>query len=148
MNTNIMPTKLLKAGETVFKQGDTPDGMYYICYGKVKVSREQEGQTQSLGELGEGDVFGEMALINTAPRNATVTATEDCGFYVMNAQNFQHQVNQLDPVMRGVFRVFVVTIRGFLEEKALRQEIQEEQPRQLGDDLGPEYQLKPIKRLT
>ena len=118
MTRQIMPNRLMKAGQIVFKEGDAPDGLYYICDGTVEVSRlETQGQARVLSELGEGSVFGEMAIVNAAPRNATVTTKTDCGFCVITPNNFQHLVEQMDPVMRGVFRVLIVTIRGFLEER-------------------------------
>lgn len=114
---DVMPTRMVKAGQTVFREGELPDdGLYFICYGSVEISRKENGKDRILAELSEGSVFGEMALINNTPRNATVTAKTDCGFYNINRANFQHQVNQLEPVMRGVFRVFVLTIRDFLQQ--------------------------------
>lgn len=115
---DVMPTRFVKAGDAVFSEGDTPDeGLYYICYGKVEVSRVEPDGTRTLAELDEGAVFGEMALINAQPRNATVTATEDSGFYNISRDTFQHQVSQLDSPMRGVFQVFVLTIRDFLAQR-------------------------------
>lgn len=119
----VMPTKMVKAGQIVFKEGDSPDGLYFICYGTVEVVRNEMGKEVILAELGEESVFGEMALINSMPRNATVRTKTDCGFYVMQVQAFQHQVEKLDPVMRGVFRIFVLSIRGFLMERARMAEI-------------------------
>ena len=112
MSEQFMPNKLAKAGEIIFQQGDAPDeGIYFICSGEVAVSRTENGKTRELAKLGEGDVFGEMGIINRAPRNATVTALTDCGFFTLTQQKFQHRVNQLDPVIRGAFRVFVLSIR-------------------------------------
>lgn len=114
---DVMPTRMVKAGEVVFNESDpADDGLYYICYGTVRIFRKENGGVRDLAELSDGSVFGEMALINSTPRNATVVAKTDCGFYTMNRQNFQHRVEQLDPVMRGVFRVLVLTIRDFLKD--------------------------------
>ena len=115
---DIMPNKMVKAGEVVFEEGDAPDeGIFYICYGDVEISRQEMGQERSLAKLTTGGVFGEMGIINSAPRNATVTALTDCGFLTINQKNLQHKVDQLDPVLRGVFRVFVLTIRDFIEQR-------------------------------
>lgn len=127
---DVMPTRMVKAGETVFQEGDEANGLYYICYGTVEISRAEGNGQRVLAELSEGSVFGEMAMINSKPRNATVTAKSDCGFYTMNRDNFQHQVEQLPTVMRGVFRIFVLTIRDFLKEydaaTAAEREMEEE----------------------
>jgi CRP-like cAMP-binding protein len=114
----FIPNKLLKAGDVVFSEGDFPEeGLYYICYGEVQVTRNEHGQPRELARLGQGDVFGEMGIINSSARNATVTATQDCGFFTLNQSNFQHRVNQLDPVLRGSFRVFVMTIRDLMTQR-------------------------------
>lgn len=113
-----MPNKLVKAGEVVFREGDAPDeGLYFICSGEVSISRTENGQLRELARLGEGDVFGEMGIINRAARAATVTALTDCGFFTLSQRDFQHRVNQLDPVIRGAFRVFVLSIRDLTAQR-------------------------------
>lgn len=49
---------------------------------------EPGGETVELGRLGEGDEFGEMALLRDAPRNATVTARTDCLFLTLSRPDF------------------------------------------------------------
>lgn len=118
MTEAMIPNKIVKAGEVVFREGEYPEeGIFYICSGEVQVSRQELGQTRILARLGPGDVFGEMAIINSAPRNATVTALTDCDFFTLSQQNFQHRVRQLDPFIRGAFKVFVLTIRDFLTQR-------------------------------
>lgn len=114
----VMPTRFVKAGQVVFSEGDSADdGLYYICYGEVEISREEPDGTRKLAELSDGAVFGEMAIINTDLRNATVTAKTDCGFFTINRNNFQHKIEQLDPFMRGVFRVLVLEVRDFASHR-------------------------------
>ena len=115
---NIMPTRIVKAGDIIFQENDSPaEGLFFICYGTVQISRDEPKGERILAELGEGDLFGEMAIINSSPRNAKAIAKTDCGLYTVTRNNFQHQVEQLDPVMRGVFRTFVLTIRDFLSHR-------------------------------
>jgi CRP-like cAMP-binding protein len=114
----VMPNKMVRKGETIFQQGDgAADGMYYICYGKVLVTHTDAKGQRNMSELGEGDAFGEMALINADVRNATVSAQEDCGFFVISRDQFQEKVKILEPIMRGAFRTLVVTIRSLLEQR-------------------------------
>ncbi len=70
-----MQQVVLKAGETVIKQGDDGDFFYIITEGKCVVTRETPTNKAGirLAELGPGDSFGEEALISEAKRNATIS---------------------------------------------------------------------------
>lgn len=115
----IMPSRMCRAGETIFAEGDAAtEGLYYLCYGSVEISRTEPDGSRTLATLEEGSVFGEMAIMNSEPRNATAIAKTDCGLFAVNKSNFQHKVEQLDPVMRGTFRVLVMTVRDFLAQQS------------------------------
>jgi CRP-like cAMP-binding protein len=65
-------------GKRFFRQGDRGETMYVLCSGLVEVRRSSSGRSESLGRLGPGECFGEMALIDLYPRSADVRAVEDC----------------------------------------------------------------------
>ena len=70
--------KHFAAGEVIMRQGDVSDALHVITRGRVRVERDQPGETPLvLAELGPGDVIGEMGLLDGGPRSATVTASED-----------------------------------------------------------------------
>jgi hypothetical protein len=60
--------RTIKAGETVFRQGDPGDALYIVAEGSVEVLNEQH----TLAELGKGQAFGEMALLSGGTRTATI----------------------------------------------------------------------------
>jgi CRP-like cAMP-binding protein len=62
-----------KPGETVVREGDRGDELFIMLSGRVRVSRGEAVLT----EFGQGEHFGEMALLRSMPRSATVTAVED-----------------------------------------------------------------------
>jgi CRP-like cAMP-binding protein len=109
--STLMPNKMFKKGQIVFCEGDEADGLYYICSGKVQVSRKVDGKPQLLSELGEGVAFGELALISKQPRIATVTAAEDTWVYHVTVKNFDHKMSQVDPLIREVIHLLVAIIR-------------------------------------
>jgi len=66
-----------KDNDYFFKQGDIGDSVYIILSGQVAIFRGKE-QNHLVNVLGEGDCFGEMALIDHQPRSASVQAITDC----------------------------------------------------------------------
>ena len=67
-----------RKGEVVIKQGQDGDFYYIINRGWCKVTRQSRtGQEITLAELGDGDAFGEEALLSDAKRNATITMLTD-----------------------------------------------------------------------
>lgn len=71
--------------EPIFKQGDPGSGMYIIMEGSVGIFLDIPHQEpKKLSELGEGDFFGEIALLDASPRSAAAIAMENCsiiGFF-------------------------------------------------------------------
>jgi CRP/FNR family transcriptional regulator, cyclic AMP receptor protein len=68
------PTATFKPGETIFAAGEKGDNMYVLRSGEVEIERDGKVVEQ----LGPGGIFGEMALIDGAPRAATATTKTAC----------------------------------------------------------------------
>lgn len=81
---NITDVRAYRPGETVVDEGDDGDELFVVLTGKVKV---HSGET-SLVELGPGQHFGEMALIDKAPRSASVTAVVDSRLLAIKRRDF------------------------------------------------------------
>ena len=69
-------SKSFAAGEEIFRMGNRGRNAYIIERGKVEVSVSRDGENMVVAELGKGEVFGEMSMIDDAPRSATITAIE------------------------------------------------------------------------
>ncbi len=81
--------KTYNAGENILKQGDKPDYYYIIKSGRVAVLREKPGkEPEQIAMLGEGQSFGEEAIIREQGRNATVQAIEDTTVLSLSAEDF------------------------------------------------------------
>jgi CRP/FNR family transcriptional regulator len=65
-----------EAGQEIVRQGDTGVGMFVVRSGKVEIVQEHDGKHEKIRELGPGDFFGDMALLDEFPRSATVRALE------------------------------------------------------------------------
>jgi CRP-like cAMP-binding protein len=108
---DIMPNRLIKKNEIVFREGDMPDGVYYITSGRVIVTRNINGVETEFAELEEGDVFGELAMIDDRPRAATIKAAEDTSLYMLSRNAFETKLKGLDHLMYMVFLRMALSIR-------------------------------------
>ncbi len=72
-------------GVVVIREGDEGNEMFILLQGKATV----EVGDIIVGELGSGDFFGEMSLIDNAPRSATIRAGETLLLFVVNEKNFE-----------------------------------------------------------
>ena len=88
--TDKLIEKSFKAGENVIKQGDKEiDGYYIIKSGRVAVLKESEGkEPEQIAALGEGESFGEEAIIREHARNATIQALEDTRVLLLSKKDF------------------------------------------------------------
>jgi CRP/FNR family transcriptional regulator, cyclic AMP receptor protein len=78
-----------KAGTTLFRAGDQGDAMYVIEKGKVRICvRATDGHEMTLTELGRGDFFGEMALLDGQRRSADAVTPEDTRLAVLSREHF------------------------------------------------------------
>jgi serine/threonine protein phosphatase PrpC len=71
-------------GEVVIREGDKGDELFIVLEGQVRVSRGE----QTLTHFGPGEHFGEMALIRSVPRSATVTAVGSAELVVIRRADF------------------------------------------------------------
>ena len=78
------------AGAAIVEQGqlreESQDGdsLYLIVEGRVRVVRERDGSEEELAQLGPGEFFGEMALLDGKPRSATVLTAEDTQCFILS----------------------------------------------------------------
>jgi CRP/FNR family transcriptional regulator, cyclic AMP receptor protein len=82
-------------GQLFFRQHDPADTMFVLEAGRVVVFKSWHGQDVALHDLGAGDCFGEMALMDLLPRSASVRADTDCQAIEISAADL-HQLFQRD----------------------------------------------------
>jgi CRP/FNR family transcriptional regulator, cyclic AMP receptor protein len=79
-------------GTVLFREGDAGAEMYVVQRGKVSISARVGAVEKVLSTLGQGEFFGEMSILNHAPRSATATCLEDCQLLVVDARTFEAMV--------------------------------------------------------
>jgi putative ABC transport system ATP-binding protein len=75
--------------DVVIRQGDPGELFYLIRSGEVDVVVEHDGQSKKVAQLGQGQYFGEAALLRDEPRNATIIARTECTFYTLGKADFK-----------------------------------------------------------
>ena len=87
--TEVLLRKPYPKNSTVVAAGDPADALYIVVSGRLKViMSDKEGREVILAILNQGDFFGEMGLIDQAPRSATVVAIDSCELLTMTRADF------------------------------------------------------------
>ena len=94
-------------GEQIVTEGDIGNCMYIISEGSVNV---QKGN-QLLMQLGQRDFFGELSLLDTETRSATVIATTDCFLFRIDQEPFYDLIESRPEVVKGVIKILCKRIR-------------------------------------
>jgi len=92
----------VKAGQAILRQGEPGKYYYIIKTGKVSVSRKADktGKVSLLAQLGDGDGFGEEALLSGAPRNASVVMLTDGVLMQLTRKDFDELMRE--PLVKWV----------------------------------------------
>jgi CRP/FNR family transcriptional regulator, cyclic AMP receptor protein len=101
------PTREFKAGEIIFKQGDAAAEFFVIQSGKIDIRLGN----RLLGTSSDHDIFGEMALIDTAPRSATAIAATDVKIVPVSEKQFLFLVSRTPHFALNVMRVLARRLR-------------------------------------
>lgn len=78
-----------RSGERIYDQGSAGKALYLIESGEVRLLKRVDGTSIPLANLGAGDFFGEMELLNDSPRSATVEVVRDADLWVLNKDDFE-----------------------------------------------------------
>lgn len=100
------------ANQIIFHLGDPGGLLYIISHGKVKISHSTpDGQEALLAILGQGDFFGELALLDETPRSATAEALEPTDTLTLHRTEFMRFIELHPAFARHVLYVLARRIR-------------------------------------
>lgn len=93
-------------GETIFKKGESADAFYILYEGRVRVLLNPHWLwlIRKQAHLEPGNIFGEMALLESRPRSATAIATQPTKLFVLLRKDFEMLV-QRNPVFADGMRL-------------------------------------------
>ena len=82
-------TRHVARGETIFMKGDAGASLFAVCSGTVEVLvPSAEGKNAVMNLINEGEIFGEIALLDGRPRTADALAFTDCTLMVLERRDF------------------------------------------------------------
>ncbi len=85
----MLEAQVVEAGAVIAHRGDVADAMYFIVVGRVELKFEDR-----LLDLGEGEFFGEMALMDDRVRSATITTLARCHLLALPAPEFRKLISR------------------------------------------------------
>ncbi len=103
--------KLFRESEIVFKEGDQGNSAFLVEYGTIEVSKTVDGEKVSLATLRQGEMFGEMALIDDSPRMASAQALENTSVVVIPRGIFDTKLGATDRFVSGLVHLLAANLR-------------------------------------
>jgi CRP-like cAMP-binding protein len=108
-----LKTITLEEGQDLFKEGQEAKGIYYVKEGALAASvlDMKTNIRVKIGNIGPGEVVGEMSYIDQNPRSATVTAMVKSILVEIPEEKFHETVNNQPPWFRTLIKTLVVRLR-------------------------------------
>jgi sigma-B regulation protein RsbU (phosphoserine phosphatase) len=109
--TNVVVTNEYPAGSIICREGDLEDIFYIIQDGKVAFTKKTTDGEQFLGLKGRGEFFGELGVLDRAPRAATVHAISDCCLIEIHEETLDQILTRNPSVARAIMRGLTRSVR-------------------------------------
>jgi hypothetical protein len=108
--------RVLVPDEVLCHQGDLSDDVFVLLQGRVRAwILDQDGSPRSLGDSREGACIGEMAVLDPAPRAATVSALTEGLALVLQGRSFMGMLHEHPAIAEGVLRVLTQRLRSMIQ---------------------------------
>lgn len=111
------------AGQAIFHEGDLGSDAYLIEQGKIDIVVSRQGIDQVVATLREGEMFGEIALIDRLPRTASAVVAEDCTLIPITRDLVVSKMKQSDPLLSHMLSVVVGRYREAREGNLVRRDL-------------------------
>jgi CRP-like cAMP-binding protein len=110
--SGVASTRSVAKDTVIFHGGDLADAVYVVASGKVKVvTTSTDGKEFILTVLGAGQVFGEMALLEEAPRSASVITLTAVELVVIKRDDFQSLMDTAPGISRSLLAILSRRLR-------------------------------------
>lgn len=105
-----------KKGYVMVSEGTAGRGLYVLIHGKAKVSVRAGNKEKVVATLGPLDFFGEMSLIERAPRSSSVIALEDTDCLFLDSDMFLQKMSARPKMMIVLLKTICRRLRKLLQE--------------------------------
>ncbi|MGV6805947.1 MAG: Crp/Fnr family transcriptional regulator [Ruegeria sp.] len=112
MLSSLATSVSLDRGEVLFEQGDEGDALYALMQGTLEVSfLAMSGRKLALSLMRPGEIFGEIALFDSGPRTATVTAAEASRVLRVRRKDLLEQIRRHPELAEDMIRLAGLRMR-------------------------------------
>lgn len=108
---------IFKPQSVIYNEGEEGDAVYIILNGQVEFRKSAAGnKVKKVATIGQGDMFGELALFDNRPRAATAVALKKTELYRVSKDEFTDQLSTVDPAVKFVAESLTRRVRHLLDD--------------------------------
>jgi CRP-like cAMP-binding protein len=116
---SLASTRRLVRGDVLFNEGDAPDALYLVLRGRVAIANKSfDGRESVVALMEDGDLFGEMGMLDGLPRSAEGRALEPSEVLVLGYEPARALLERRPELLWGVVRMLADRLRGMDEALA------------------------------
>lgn len=108
----LLKRKIVPEGVTLFLSGDPGDSIYVVKRGRVEIFvRDTTGSKVTLTVAGQGEIFGELSLLDKGPRSASAVTAEECELLWLEHDEFERLIEQNPEIVSALLVVLAQRLR-------------------------------------
>jgi CRP/FNR family transcriptional regulator, cyclic AMP receptor protein len=105
-------TRTYPRGATIFTKGDPGTSLFAVCSGTIRIAvPSPDGRDAVFNLIGEGEIFGEIALLDGKPRTADATAMTDCELMLIDRRDFVSLLESHPEIALKLIEVLCARVR-------------------------------------
>lgn len=110
----------IQKGDMIFREGDPGEAAYIVETGMVGIYKTVEGEKVDLATMKEGELFGEMAIIDGSNRMANAVAMEDSVIISLPRAGLEAMLAKQEPMVKTLIQILVDNLRSVHEAYMIR----------------------------
>lgn len=107
---NLFKRESREAGEVIIEEGSLGQALYLVQEGRVKVFKGESHSREEIADLGPGELFGEMSLIENELTSASVVAAQPTTLLTIKRPDFENLLDRDKNIALKIYRTFCNTL--------------------------------------